>query len=129
MLLARMEAAEEWQEPQCPEIGRTATAFRQRRSKEWELLFKRESKALEGQMREKRKKGRAQLTKDAFGRVRGLLKARQEASYLAAAQALVEAEAQMEAALAAVADKGDASDEEADAQAPKRPRGGQKARS
>ena len=56
---------------------------------EWDKLFKREAAALEGEMREKRKKGKAKLTLDAFGRVRELLKARRQASYLAKAQAVV----------------------------------------
>lgn len=121
-LLARMEAAEERCAPTCPEIGRTATDFRKRRNREWELLFKREAKAQEGEMRSKRQKGRAQLTQDAYGRVRGLLRARKEASYLAKAQAVVDAEAALEAALEAAAEKGDGSDDEAGALAREQPR-------
>ena len=102
-LLARMMAAEERQQPECPEIGRDATAFRVRRNTEWELLFKREAKALEGEMRTKRKQGRTQLITNPYGHVRGLMKQRREASYVANADALAAAEAKVAEAKALMA--------------------------
>ena len=126
-----MMAAEERQEPACQEIGRGATAFRKRRNSEWELLYKREAKALDGQMRAKRKKGRAKMITDPFGHVREVKRARREASYLAKAQALADAQAAMaaaEAAFAAETGSGDDSDVEEDAPARKKPRPAKKKR-
>ena len=80
-------------------------------------------------MRAKRQKGRAKLTQDGFGRVRALLLKRKQAEYLAAAQAVADAEARLEAATAAAADKGDDSDEEKVAQPQKKSHGAPRARS
>ena len=76
-------------------------------------------------MRQKRTKGRSQLISDPFGHVREQKRKRTEASYLARAQAMAEAEENMaaaEAALAAAGDAGDESDDEVAAPARKKAR-------
>ena len=72
---------------ECPELSKSAAQLRKDRSVEWELLYKREAKALEGDMVAMRKKGRAKLTSDAFGRARQAMATRRSAAYLAAAEA------------------------------------------
>ena len=77
---------------ECPELSKSAAQLRKDRSVEWELLYKREAKALEGDMVAMRKKGRAKLTSDAFGRARQAMATRRSAAYLAAAEAANAAE-------------------------------------
>lgn len=109
----------------CDELGGISVAdFRKRRNLQWDLLFKREAKALEAVMVAKREKGRAKRPTDPFGRVRATMKARLQASYLEAAEKLVQAEAAVEAAeRAAAEEQGDASDDEAEPQPKKRRNG------
>ena len=52
-----------------------------RRNKQWELLYKREAKALEGTIREKRSKGTHQVTSDPFGHMRQKLMDARQAAY------------------------------------------------
>ena len=96
--------------------GMTAAAFGRERKTSWKLLYLREAKALEGEMKEKREKGRAKLTADPFGRGRKQRAARNSAAYRAAAAAAEKAATEADEALARAQEQaertGDASDED-----------------
>mmetsp|Transcript_32484 Transcript_32484/g.85275 ORF Transcript_32484/g.85275 Transcript_32484/m.85275 type:complete len:1051 (-) Transcript_32484:158-3310(-) len=98
-LLERMDSTkQEEMRNMCIEIGKTAAQYRKDRRSSWELLYKREAKALEGEMRLKRESGRAKMTADPYGRARQQMAARKSAAYLAtAAAAAVAAEKAAEA--------------------------------
>lgn len=68
-----------------PEIGvSTVKDFKSRRATQWNLLFKREAKALEGEMRQKREKDRHELVLDPYGHVRQEIASARQAAYGAA---------------------------------------------
>ena len=87
-LLERMKAVKQEKEiTACAEIDKSAGKFASDRKVEWEKLYKREAKALEGELRTKRAKGRAKETQDPYARARKVRQARRAAAYLAAAEA------------------------------------------
>ena len=96
--------------------GMNAAAFGSERKTSWKLLYLREAKALEGEMKEKREKGRAKLTADPFGRGRKQRDARNSTAYRAAAAAAEKAATEADEALARAQEQaerpGDASDED-----------------
>ena len=67
-LLARMSKARETKHKLRPELcSESVEAFRVRRGLEWDKLFQREAKVLEGVMREKRKAGTHKAASDPYG--------------------------------------------------------------
>ena len=113
-LLARMDTPASSQEARaaCVEIKKSAAQFRKDRDIAWELLFKREAAALEGEMKRKREAGKAKLTSDTFGRARDRAALRASATYLAAAEAAEAAAQALACAEAEIAPVGGASDED-----------------
>ena len=77
-------------------------------------MYKREAKALEGEMCAKRKAGRAKLTTDWFGKARNQIAQRKSTAYMAAAEAAAKAEAAAEKARARLWSNREESDSDAE---------------
>jgi len=81
-LLGRIAQAREIIDTVRPELRvGSVSEFQRRRDEQWELLYKREAKAMEGVMREKRTKGTHHRTTDPFGQVRKEMLAASQAAY------------------------------------------------